>query len=85
VIAAVRSGKPARVAEIGPPLAVIGSLSRAMICAPPGREFLAGDYGSIEARLTGETNPALTPEQCFARVMEDRDNVQLASDAVGRG
>jgi DNA polymerase bacteriophage-type len=50
-IEAVHSGL-ARVAEIGPPLAVIGSLSRAMICAPPGRVLIGGDYSGIEARIT---------------------------------
>jgi DNA polymerase len=50
-IAAVTSGDLARVAAIGPPLAVIGSLSRAMICAAPGKVLIGADLSSIEARV----------------------------------
>jgi DNA polymerase bacteriophage-type len=51
-IAAVKSGDIARATKLGPPLAVIGSLSRAMICAPPGRVLVGADYSGIEARVT---------------------------------
>jgi DNA polymerase bacteriophage-type len=58
-IAAVLSGNVGRVAKIGPPLDVIGSLSRAMINAGPGKLLLSADFSSIESRvlcwLAGET------------------------------
>jgi DNA polymerase len=58
-IAAVMSGDLTRVGEIGPPLEVVGSLSRALICAPPAKVLISADFSSIEPRvlcwLAGET------------------------------
>jgi DNA polymerase len=58
-IAAVMSGDLDRVTSIGPPLEIVGSLSRAMICAAPGKILISADYSSIEPRvlcwLAGET------------------------------
>jgi DNA polymerase bacteriophage-type len=34
------------------PLSVIGSLIRSMICAPPGRQLMGGDFSGVEARVT---------------------------------
>jgi DNA polymerase len=58
-IEAVLSGDLARVRAFGPPLAIIGGLNKAMVCAPPERELLGADFASIESRilswLAGET------------------------------
>ena len=51
-IAAVLSGDIERVRTIGSPLDVIGSLSRALICAAPGHTLIGADYSGIEARVT---------------------------------
>jgi DNA polymerase len=50
-IAAVMSGDLARVAAIGPPLEVVGSLSRALICAAPGKMLISADYSAVESRV----------------------------------
>jgi DNA polymerase len=50
-IAAVMSGDLARVAAMGPPLEVIGTLSRALICAAPGKVFVSADFSAIESRV----------------------------------
>jgi DNA polymerase len=50
-IAAVMSGELARVAAIGQPLEVIGSLSRSMICAAKGKVLISADFSSIEPRV----------------------------------
>jgi DNA polymerase bacteriophage-type len=50
-IAAVQSGDLERVAAIGPPLAVIGSLSRSLICAALGKVLIGADFSSIESRV----------------------------------
>jgi DNA polymerase len=48
---ATRSGELERVREIGPPLAVVGDLSRALICAKPGKDLVGADYSAIESRV----------------------------------
>ena len=59
VISAIRSGDLARVRAIGAPLALVGDLSRSLICAAPGRVLLGADYSAVESRvlawLAGET------------------------------
>jgi DNA polymerase len=48
-----------RVREFGPPMTVIGDTARGLICAPPGRALVCGDFSTIEARTlawyAGET------------------------------
>jgi DNA polymerase len=50
-IAAVMSGEITRVAAIGPPLEVIGQLSRSLICAPAGKMLISADYSAVESRV----------------------------------
>jgi DNA polymerase len=38
------------VAEFGPPMTVIGDVARGLICAPPDRLLVCGDFSTIEAR-----------------------------------
>ena len=45
------SGDLARVAAIGPPLEVVGSLSRSVICAAPGKVLISADYSAVESRV----------------------------------
>jgi DNA polymerase len=53
-IAAVMTGSYPHVRNLYPkPLAVIGDLSRSMICAAPGKKFIGGDLNSIESRILG--------------------------------
>jgi DNA polymerase len=51
-IAAVSTGSYPHVRSLYPkPLAVIGDLSRSMICAAPGRKLIGADLSSIESRV----------------------------------
>jgi DNA polymerase len=50
-IAVVMSGDLARVTTIGPPLEVVSSLSRSLICAAPGKVLISADYSAIESRV----------------------------------
>jgi DNA polymerase len=49
--AAIMSGDIEQVRALGAPLEVIGSSSRAVICAPPGYKLLHADYSAIESRV----------------------------------
>jgi DNA polymerase len=58
--AAVMSGDIEQVRSLGDPLEIIGSISRAAICAGPGNKLLHADYSAIESRvlawITDETS-----------------------------
>jgi hypothetical protein len=52
-IAAVLSGNLEKVRAIGPPLEVVGSLSRSLICAAPGHVLYGADFSAVESRVLG--------------------------------
>jgi DNA polymerase len=58
--AAVMSGDIEAVKALGDPLEIVGSISRAAICAAPGHKLLHADYSAIESRvlawITDETS-----------------------------
>jgi DNA polymerase bacteriophage-type len=51
-IAAVATGDYAQVAKLYPkPLAVVGDISRPLICAAPGHVLIGADFSSVESRV----------------------------------
>jgi hypothetical protein len=58
VVDSVRNGDRADIARYGPPLALLGDISRAALCAAPGNELKSGDFSAVEsvvlAWLAGE-------------------------------
>lgn len=50
-IRAIKRGDTKTISKLGNPLDVISSCIRGFFCAPEGREFVCGDYSSIEAAL----------------------------------
>jgi DNA polymerase len=59
-IAAVSTGDLEQVRKLYPrPLAIIGDITRSLICAPPGHTLIGADFSSIEGRvlawIAGET------------------------------
>ena len=59
VVDSIRRGDRDDIARYGAPLALLGDLSRATLCAAPGNELISGDFSAIEsvvlAWLAGET------------------------------
>jgi DNA polymerase len=51
-IAAVATGNIEMVRPLGPPMSVVGSITRGLITAAPGHRFIAGDFSGIESRVT---------------------------------
>jgi DNA polymerase len=58
VVDSIRAGNRAGIAQYGNPLALLGDVSRAALCAAPGMELKSGDFSAIEsvvlAWLAGE-------------------------------
>jgi DNA polymerase len=52
-IEAVATGDYAHLkARYSQPMSVVGDVTRALICAPPGHRLIAGDFSGIESRVT---------------------------------
>ena len=49
VVDSVRNGDRDDIARYGAPLALLGDLSRATLCAAPGNELISGDFSAIES------------------------------------
>jgi DNA polymerase len=49
VVDAIRAGDRAGIAQFGNPLALLGDVSRAALCAGPGMELKSGDFSAIES------------------------------------
>ena len=50
-IDAIVAGDDVQLRKLGAPLTLIGDVSRAMICAPPGHILVGGDFSAIESRV----------------------------------
>jgi DNA polymerase len=59
VVDSIRTGDRSGIAQYGNPLALLGDVSRASLCASPGMELKSGDFSAVEsvvlAWLSGET------------------------------
>jgi DNA polymerase len=59
VVDSIRAGERNGVAQYGNPLALLGDVSRAALCAGPGMQLKSGDFSAVEsvvlAWLSGET------------------------------
>jgi DNA polymerase len=71
--AAVMSGDIEQVRALGDPLEVIGSVSRAAICAPPGNKLLHADYSAIESRVLAWITDETSKLDLWARYDETQD------------
>jgi DNA polymerase len=49
VVDSIRAGDRAGIAQYGNPLALLGDVSRAALCAAPGMELKSGDFSAVES------------------------------------
>jgi DNA polymerase len=71
--AAVMSGDIEQVRSLGDPLEIIGSISRAAICAPPGHKLLHADYSAIESRVLAWIADETSKLDLWAKFDETQD------------
>jgi DNA polymerase len=71
--AAVMSGDIEIVRTLGDPLEIIGSISRAAICAAPGCKLLHADYSAIESRVLAWITDETAKLDLWARYDETQD------------
>jgi DNA polymerase len=71
--AAVMSGDIEQVRAFGDPLEIIGSISRAAICAPPGHKLLHADYSAIESRVLAFITDETAKLDLWAKFDETQD------------
>jgi DNA polymerase len=71
--AAVMSGDIEQVRALGDPLEVIGSISRAAICAAPGHKLLHADYSAIESRVLAWITDETSKLDLWAKFDETQD------------
>ena len=76
-IAVIGAGDFEKAREVYPnPLAVIGDLIRAMICAAPGHTLVGADYSGIEARVTAWLAGETSKLEVFAKFDACTDEAQ---------
>jgi DNA polymerase len=71
--AAVMGGDIEQVRALGDPLEIIGSISRAAICAAPGHKLLHADYSAIESRVLAWITDETGKLDLWARYDETQD------------
>jgi DNA polymerase len=71
--AAVMSGDIEQVRAQGDPLEIIGSISRAVPCAPPGHKLLHADYSAIESRVLAWITDETAKLDLWARFDQTQD------------
>jgi DNA polymerase len=71
--AAVMSGDIEQVRALGDPLEIIGSISRAPICAAPDHKLLHADYSAIESRVLAWITDETSKLDLWAKFDETQD------------
>jgi DNA polymerase family A len=73
-VAAIATGDYAHIRSLySKPLAVIGDISRAMICAAPGHQLIGADFSSIESRVLAWISDEQWKVDCYRRFDATQD------------